>query len=135
MSVPVPPPNPNPDRRSSVRAWARRHPWRFTLLCVATAFLVASVLPIWTAWHFHPRGFLAGPSTFWEAASAVWDAARHPDGNLLVTRPYVWVGNATKLVGLVVVAGFVARRYAAPPPDQAADYDDAGPPGQPIAPA
>ena len=127
MSVPVPPPNPDPPARSPVRDWARRHPGRFTALVVTAAFLAASVLPIWTAWHFQPRGFLAGPATFWEAASSMWAAARHPDGNRLVSRPYVWVGNATKLVGLVVVAGFVARRFAAPPPDQAADYDDAPP--------
>ena len=131
MSFPIPPPsdpeNPEPSATSAwvsrVRAWGRRHPWRFTAWFVAAAFGLASVLPVWTAWYFSPWEANGDLATFWQMAHSAWTAGdswhlRPPVGH------YFWP-EAVKLAVLVALSAPVGRWLAGnPDPPEAADYDD-----------
>jgi hypothetical protein len=109
---PPPLPDPRPPRtgprwRDHVRAWANRGPWHYAATVTAGVFLVASVLPIWTAWYFsswEANGYLA---TFWGALAALVVALiLHPVGEVISFQGW----NATLLGVLLVVSLGVGHR-------------------------
>ncbi len=96
-------------------AWGRHHPWPFTILFTGTAFLTASVLPIWTAWYVGPWEKSADWTTFWEMLSSIPNVARQFNGEQLIVDFYGL--ELLKLAAIFTMAAGFGRLLAKVAPD------------------
>ncbi len=109
MFFPPPPPRSaeeaveNAPSRTSWRVpefdWICRHPWWFAAAFTLSWLLIASVLPIWTAWYIGSWEASGERASFWEMLEAMPRAAEQVGWQRLVLDFH-----ETDLVELVVLA-------------------------------
>jgi hypothetical protein len=110
-------------RGQRFRAWRRQHPWRFTAWFAVSAFALASVLPIWTAWYIGPWEASGEPATFWQMAGTAWGVRHRLFAGGQVSD--FFAPELVKLAVLIVVSVPVGRWLAGrPEPPDVSDYDD-----------
>ena len=87
--------------RSDVR------PWRYAALLTLIVFVVASSLPVWTAWYFGPWEGTGELASFWTMLASIPGAAEQVSARSLILKFYGY--EAGKLVGLIAVSLAVGR--------------------------